>query len=440
MLDHVTSGWGDVEQGRRELGWDVLFGEPEEAAYLSPLGREVARRAMDGLSEFFGPGWLTQAANQTKSQDRIDLMALSPSIFGPSQEQRRAFLRLLGLWTSLQVLVDSHAEGIGALRRTMRSNPARIEFRHAVAQARLAAQAQLVGARVTLEPAKPDKTPGDVRAVRGGAEVFLEYRGMDADMRSTRHAARMEQASVYLLHGGGGHAVTWSGELPLDPDDEWYRRVQQASEQCARTGAPVEVATDGAVLRCTPGDAHAAGEGRGTIVWPRFDRDQQHRFMRALDAKAEQTRAAGAAWIWLEDGGALWPRTPFAASSLSEKIDTLVDLLDRYFPEHPHVLGVVLTSGEPGPVPQGEASVRHPRGAGFVRELPSGQLRESVVVRRRLDVPGQFELVSQLCTTEPSWLGHALVRLLPPHLLLSVSSEALGHVGECGLAGWPLFA
>ncbi|GAB3448603.1 hypothetical protein GCM10027436_42050 [Actinophytocola sediminis] len=46
----------------------------------------------------------------------------------------------------------------------------------------------------------------------------------------------------------------------------------------------------------------------------------------------------------MEDGGALWPRTPFAVSSLSGEIDTLVDVLDGFFPEHRHVLGVVLTS------------------------------------------------------------------------------------------------
>jgi hypothetical protein len=36
-------------------------------------------------------------------------------------------------------------------------------------------------------------------------------------------------------------------------------------------------------------------------------------------------------------------------SSLSDKIDTLVDVLDGFFPEHRHVLGVVLTSVTCGP-------------------------------------------------------------------------------------------
>lgn len=133
--------------------------------------------------------------------------------------------------------------------------------------------------------------------------------------------------------------------------------------------------------------------------------------MRVLNQKADQTKAAGAAWIWLEDGGALWPRTPFAASSLLDKIDTLVDVLDGFFAEHRHVLGVVLTSGEPGPAVHDEASVRKDRGAAFVRLLPSRQRRESVVVQRPLEVPGQFALVSQLCADEPHWLDEALARL-----------------------------
>lgn len=407
----MTSGWSDVDHGRRELDWDVLVGDLDDASYLTPLGRDTVRRAITGLSDFFGPGWLAKAANPTKPQDRIALAAMSPSLFGPSQQQRHAFVRFLSLWASVQVLVDGHTEGIGAVRRTMRTNPVRIELRHAAAQTRLAAQALLAGARVTLEPLKRDGTPGDVRAVRGGTDVFLEYRAIDPDMQSTKHSQRMEQASLFLLHMSGTYGVTWSGELPVDTDDGWYLRIREASEQCGRAAAPVEVVTGGAVLRCTPGDVSAAGEGGGTVVWPPFDRDQHDRLMRALNAKAGQTKAAGAAWIWLEDGGALWPRTPFAAASLSEKIDTLVEMLAGFFPEHPHVLGVVLTSGEPGPTAQTEASLGHGRGAGFVRLLPSGQLRESLVVRRQLDVPGQFELVCQLCTSEPTWLDEALSRL-----------------------------
>ena len=278
------------------------------------------------------------------------------------------------------MLKDAGAEGIGKLRKTVRSNPVRIELRHAFAQARLAAQALLAGARVTLEPEKADGKPGDLRAVRGGTDVFLEYRAIDPDNRSVEHTDRMEQASMFLLMGGRQHGVTWSGDLPLEPDEAWYQRIREASKLCVRTAAPVEVATADAVLRCTPGAVNPTDENSGVVRWPRFDQDQHDRVMRVLNQKADQTKAAVAAWIWLEDGGALWPRTPFAASSLSDKIDTLIDVLDSFFAEHRHVLGVVLTSGEPAPAVPDDASVRKDRGAGFVRLLPSGQRRESVVV------------------------------------------------------------
>lgn len=405
------SGWSDVEQGRRDWDWDVLVGDLDQAEYLTPAGREVTRRAIVGLSEFFGPGWLSRAANPRDPHDRVALAMVSPSLFGPSPRQRAAFIELLGWWASVQILRDAGAEGIGRLRRTMCSNPARNELRHAVAQARLAAQALLAGARVTLEPAKPEGGPGDLRAVRGESDVFLEYRAIKPDTTSVEHIDRMEQASMFLLMIGGEHKVTWSGDLPLEPDDTWYQRIREASEQCARTATPIEVAVAGAVLRCTPGDANPADDDSGVVRWPRFDQDQHDRLMRALNQKAEKTRSAGAAWIWLEDCGALWPRTPFAASALSVKIDTLVDVLRDFFTEHRHVLGVVVTSGQPEPAAPDEASVRTSRGAGFVRLLPSGQRRESVVVQRPLAVPGQFALVCQLCDNEPRWLDEALARL-----------------------------
>ncbi|WP_460398962.1 hypothetical protein [Actinophytocola sediminis] len=137
------------------------------------------------------------------------------------------------------------------MRRTMRSNPVRIELRRAVAQARLAAQALLAGARVTLEPPKSDGRPGDLRAARGGIDVFLEYRAIDPDNRSIEHTLRMERTSMFLLTVGGRHGVTWWGDLPVEPDEAWYQRIREASEQCARTAASVEVDTVDAVLGCT---------------------------------------------------------------------------------------------------------------------------------------------------------------------------------------------
>lgn len=422
----MMSGWRDVEHGRRALDWDVLVGDVDRAPCLTAAGRQTVRRALSDLSAFFGSGWLSRAANIDRPEDRIPLAMFSPSLSGPDL-QWRGFVVLLSLWARLQLLSDDHVAGIGALRKTLRNNPVRIEFRHAIAQARLGCQARLLGAHVTLEPDKPDKRPGDVRVVRGDTDVFFEYRAIDIDKKTRVHASRMDTAALFLLRLGSEYEVTWSGELPLAPDEEWQRRVRDASALTAMTGIPTEVAIGG-VLRCTVGDAAAAGENGGRLVWPEFDRDQQFRLLSALAKKAEQTEAAGAAWIWFEDAGAVWPRTPFAAAPISEKVDTLVDVLDDLFHSHPHVVGVVLTSGDAEPVRQGETSVDHPRGAGFVRQLPTGQLRESVIVHRTLVVPGQLELVRRLCAAEPSWLDEALVRLGadPIHLLLKTPLRPAG--------------
>ena len=403
------SVWKDVERGRRVLDWEVVAGDVEGAECLTAAGRQTIRRALGDLSAFFGPGWLPRAADPNRPDDQIPLATFAPSLSGPAL-QWRGFVGLLSLWARFQVLVVDRVPAVTAVRKTLRSNPARIEFRHAVAQARLGCQARLAGAQVTLEPTMPGKRLGDLRAMRGDTDVFLEYRAIDVDRKTREHMQRMDEAAMFLLQVGSEYGVTWSGEIPLVPDEQWRRHVREASASSSSTGRAIEVMTGG-VLRCTAGNAAAAGNGGGRLVWPKFDQDQQFRFLSALVKKAEQTRAAGAAWIWFEDAGALWPRTPFAATTISEKIDTLVDVLDDLFHKNPHVVGVVLTSGELEPVNQGEASVKHPRGAGFVRLLPTGRLRESVVVHRELTVPGQLELVCQLCASEPTWLDKALVLL-----------------------------
>ncbi len=62
-------------------------------------------------------------------------------------------------------------------------------------------------------------------------------------------------------------------------------------------------------------------------------------------AKAVKTESTGAAWLWLEDAGALWPLSTFAQDNLPHKEEVLRQALDPLFDAHPHVPGVVLTSG-----------------------------------------------------------------------------------------------
>ncbi|MGI5247506.1 hypothetical protein [Dactylosporangium sp. CA-139066] len=124
--------------------------------------------------------------------------------------------------------------------------------------------------------------------------------------------------------------------------------------------------------------------------------DALRRFVRAVELKAKQTRTAPAVWVWIEDGGALG--ADFAAEPL-----------ERVFNAWPHLLGVVLTRSLAAPA----ATATEPsgRGARFVRTLPGGVVRESVVVHRPGAQPAGFAMVCRLCRDEPAWLDAALARL-----------------------------
>jgi hypothetical protein len=76
---------------------------------------------------------------------------------------------------------------------------------------------------------------------------------------------------------------------------------------------------------------------------------------------------------------------------------------------------VVLTSDTlrlDGPIDP--VTERYERGTGYVRTLPDGDIRESLVVHRPLVVPEQYAVLCELCANEPAWLDGALARLRVP--------------------------
>ncbi|MFG2036495.1 hypothetical protein [Dactylosporangium sp. NPDC048998] len=143
------------------------------------------------------------------------------------------------------------------------------------------------------------------------------------------------------------------------------------------------------------------------------------RLVRAVELKAKQTRSAPAAWVWIEDGGALWSLPGFGDRPARERIDLVAEALDRVFATWPHLCGVVLatTPSPPAPAASSPSPVavavteRHDRGAALLRVLPDGRTRDTVVVHRPALDAAQFGLVHRLCADEPAWLDAALARL-----------------------------
>jgi hypothetical protein len=402
----VNDAWRDVEAGRRELDWAVAVGDPLEVNYLTPLGRQTATRVIGDLETFLGPGWLHKATHPAGGVVGPTMGPYFASLAGTG-----AFQSVVSLWARLQYLVATKTAGVGQLRRNLRANPVADEFRHHVALARLAVQAQLAGARVTLEPSKPRGGPGDLQAVRAGSDVFVELRTLGPDKGFKAYNRWLDEAHAHLRGLEGRHDIHWDGELPGEPSSEWKEAVALAAAKSAEEKTAVEVVLDGVTLVARPGSG-AIGIGTSGALW---ESDQGPRLLRALVGKAIQTESAGAAWLWLEDAGALWPLSSFAQDSLPRKEDALRQALDPLFDAHHHVLGVVLTSGEQRMGgPKGDVHHVGHRGVALRRMLPDGLVRESIVVHRRLAVPGQYDLLVELCASEPAWLDHALEALDVP--------------------------
>jgi hypothetical protein len=414
----MTQAWIEVDQGRRPLDWAVAIGDPAEADYLTPNGRDVAARIIDDLEAFFGPDWLHRATHPA--------VGTTGPTMGPyfaSLMNAPAFAAAVSLWARLQLLVELRVQGVSKLRDNLRANPVAEEFRHHVTLARLAAQAWHAGAKVVVEPVKPEGGPGDLLAVRGGIEAFIEARILWPDQGFRKYNKRVDEAHYHLRLLESRYDVHFSGDLPVDPNQAWKEAVTDAAARAVETGVSVDVTTNGATLAVVPGPGEV-GIGTSGPLW---EANQGHRLARALVQKALKTASTGAAWLWLEDSGAIWPLTTFARSSLREKVAAVEQAVDGLFATYFHVIGVVFTSGEmrfdgPRPDEREEGS----DGVGFVQTLPTGLVRESVVVHRRLQVPGQYGLIKDVCAGERGWLDAALRRLGAPGGMQSLTTWPIG--------------
>ena len=214
--------------------------------------------------------------------------------------------------------------------------------------------------------------------------------------------------------------VHWYGEISeaeLQPDQTEVLRA--AAEAAHSTGLPQQIGTGDDPLTVAPGPEPEGSRLSGPLV----ESDHGPRLLRDIGVKAAQTRAAGAAWIWLQDNhNALWPMSEFAQYPLPQKVDVFADLARTMFNANPHVVGVVLTSASM-PGGQVEDEDAQTLGAyGIRRALPGRRMRESIVLHRTLIVPGQIAVVRGLCADESGWLNKALWLLNVPGGLSSLTT------------------
>lgn len=391
--------------------WSTWLGSAEgAAAYLSPGGREVFDALRAEIPEFFGEGWLAAAVgNRSVPEARI----LSPvlTLSDPAEQ----FATLLRIWTVARLgqVRRGGIQGVDRVRRHLRTDVRSSRFLHSLTQLELAGAGLHIGANVELEPPKTGG-PGDALLRTGDTEAFLEVVTLSTDQAFLREERALAGHQSHVRSLEVEHGVSFDGDLPgvmgeLDAQ-AWRDRVAAAAGESAAGGQSVTLQDAHGVLTVRP-DTRGTGQ---RLTGPLVEIDAARRLLLALERKAEQTRAAATAWLWLVDHNDVMRLAPFFAASPADKIGQLRALVNDVLDRNPHLGGIVWTRTGRIVTPVPPIDAQQDGGYAIVRSLPGCRVRQSVVLPGRIMLPYQTQLLVRLLGREPDWLDSALARLGHP--------------------------
>ncbi|GAA5210605.1 hypothetical protein [Streptomyces thinghirensis] len=420
--------WRAIDQGLRAIDWEAWFGCPEGADYLSPAGHEVTTRAVAGLTAFFDSRWLPKAVTPFRNSGRasdtfVGLGKAAPVLQIINGAAPGAWVEAVRWWAAYAYLQAAGVPGLASLRRDARRDVTLSRFLHTQTQARLALMGATRGLPVELEPAKASGGPGDVRI----GPAFIEVVTFAEDQKFQDYERFRQNCGRHLLALDRDCTIYWEGDLPerLNDDDfeTWKKRTVEAAQQCAASGAAVDVlSSTGRRLTVHPGTAPQGTNVTGDTV----ESDQGRRLLSKVRDKCAKTQGAGTAWIWVEDHSGLFHfPTPFAGMSLAAKTDALAELLGPLLEEYVHVAGIIVSNAALRrlPLPPDEDTPR-PAAQGFRRGLPLDRVRETIVVPRRIILPDQTSLIARMCDGEATTLDWALGQLDVPGGVTSLLADS----------------
>jgi hypothetical protein len=398
--------------GEREFGWMEWFGDVDGADYLTDRGKQTARQAIADLTQFFGYGWLSRAIEPGPDGQAIPILGrYAPLLALTPAHKPRLYVESIRWWAGLQTVAEAHVGGLAAVRRDARRDLTTHRLMHTLTQARLASIGMYLGARVELEP-RASGSPGDALLSWPSHDVFFEVVTFGPDDLSGMRDKYHDLHILHLLSLRPTEPVYWEGDIPgfLNKTDEaiWIRATADAATHCAQTGEPVEIpGADGACLVVRPGAAPPGTTTRG----PYAETDDGARLASRLDRKGAQTRGAGTAWIWVEDYGGIHPLSDFASMAIDAKIRALADLAGPVLADRTHLAGIAWSAAQWCSPVIPDAQAEDLTGVALQRALPIERVRQSIVLNRRLILPGQTAKVRQICDAEPRWVDWALAQL-----------------------------
>ena len=402
----------EIGHGQRKFEWSEWFGDVDGADYLTDAGRQAARRAIEDLTRFFGPGWLSRAIEPGPAGPPISILGRYAPLLALTPARRPAlYIESIRWWASIQTLVEAAVCGLAAVRRDARRDLSTHRLLHTLTQARLGSIGMSTGAEVILEPGKSGG-PGDLLIRWAGQEVFFEVVTFGPDENIETEEEHHDRHFLYLLSLRQDAPIYWEGDIPglLNRTDEaaWMQATAEAAAHCAQTGEPVDIpGRDGTCLTVRPG----AAPPNTSIKGPYLESDDGSRLARKIDKKGAQTRDAGLAWVWVEDYGGIHPLSDFNSMPIEAKLGALADLAAPVLADRLHLAGVAWSAAQWNSPQPPDSQARTESGFALQRALPVDRVRQSIILNRRLILPGQTARLVQLCDAEPRWLDWALTRL-----------------------------
>ena len=97
--------------------------------------------------------------------------------------------------------------------------------------------------------------------------------------------------------------------------------------------------------------------------------------------------------------------------AIDAKLSALADLAGPVLTDRPHLAGITWSAAQWCSPVLPDVQAKDLTGVALQRALPIERVRQSIVLDRRLILPGQTAKVRQICDAEPSWLDWALAQL-----------------------------
>lgn len=405
-----SESWAAVVAGDAPLTWRLWVSPLSQSSHLTPRGVEAAQALMEGLASFLGDDWLERSR---RGPEGCPLMSME---WWPANDTVHVARNLLNL--GVQVAIARTCPGIQEVRQSVRDNPKHLF--PALQQIEIANLAYRDGFGIRYEPALDSGKFADVEIRKRGRAHILESTEIGLD-NETRAISRFTDVTIgRIMAIEREHGVQITGEIGAVLSgralDYLFERLERVSQRVKDDGREVLLPTPvSGQLRITRG----GGVPGRTLSGPRMSSDEWSRLASRIERKAIQTRGSRLAWIYIVEGGSLWYLTPWARSTLAEKLATAVMQVEPLIDRMDHLAGVILSNSWAWDAPQraneqewfpdGRAVALHQRRA-------LGRSRETIIIASPAAArEGMLRGITGWFVCEASWLDWGLSKLgLPP--------------------------